>query len=116
MKAKQINLLMVGLLIFVSLIANCGSDATIVNKTIATLSFIRPEITVKIEGKKTPIFESIRLIPNSEIETSPNSRSILILDSGVRVAVDEKTVLKVQSENEISLVRGRIFISADENE
>ena len=116
MKAKQINLLMVGLLIFVSLIANCGSDATIVNKTIATLSFIRPEITVKIEGKKTPIFESIRLIPNSEIETSPNSRSILILDSGVRVAVDEKTALKVQSESEISLVQGRIFISADENE
>lgn len=84
--------------------------------TVGLIQFIRPDISITHDSRKTSIFEDTRFLPGTVIENKEGSRSTIILDSGVKLVVDEKTKIDATSVDEITVKSGRIFVDADEKE
>jgi TonB family protein len=91
-------------------------DLAITGHTAGLITFIRPQVDTNYHGKKTAVFEDTRFLPDTEIEVGKGSRTTLLFDGGVKVVVDGDSRLRAVSQDEIMLLKGRVFIDADEKE
>jgi TonB family protein len=101
------------------LLAYGGSSCenlAITGHTAGLIKFIRPQVDTTYHGKKTAVFEDTRFLPDTEIEVGKGSRATLLFDGGVKVVVDGDSRLRAVSQDEIMLLKGRVFIEADEKE
>lgn len=91
-------------------------EPTITGHTVGLIKFIRPDVVTRYQGQETAVFEDTRFLPETEIEVSQGAGSTLIFDSGVKVAADSGSRIRANSADEIILLKGRVFIDADEKE
>ncbi len=99
-------------LVFCSFLAGCGGPSDPSAGTIAAVSTLRGDVIVADESAgpvaRVPVGEAMR--------TGEASRARVLLDMGARLLVDERSALRFDAFDAITLTSGRMFLEAFEGD